>query len=404
MNKQVYSLEKFIEPLENFPHSDISEKLGPTLMLSKSCFEPIFVVDYQNQIIGYVSTFQTLYRDSYPYTTKLSRCLMYPSYVDKNTPLYKVMEIMRDTHVYFLGVFNAKRKTVGVIRAKKIIEFLINDPIVLSYLSDNITLQSVTSIDVHATIKEVQSLFKNIHTSHVVLTNNEGASMGIITRQDIAQAFLQPTTHQRFSHTGNSGMMAYDAEERYRVDQPLRRYMSSALYTEPQTTDTKTLIKNLLKSDYNSVILVDLLQRPLHIISLLDVISVLANIYPLSDPPVVLRKPKTSVPENDLQEVETLIRRFITKFSKKQPVLKIEISFNESKYMSGDIAEYETTLIVETQHKKNFITHVKNGDFLLSIRKAIADIERQEERFVKKNNKINPKEVLLKELAASSYH
>lgn len=402
MEKNVFTLSRFIRPMNEFLQSEPQEHLYTVLQHVQSCHDPVFVFEKlgDSRLIGMLSAYQTLYRQSYPYTTKIQNSYIHPPDVRSNTSLYSVLEIMRNTSFYSLPVFDHKKQLLGAVKIKDILSGLFKDKIVIDYVAENLVPYPPVTIGHHALVRDLLDIFKDVDESRVLITDKEGKVSGIVTRKDLARAFIEPTSKQRFTHRSDFGQSSFDGEEKYRIDDPVSKYMSRTVYTESIGIDPKVVLQNLVNSDYNSVVLVDIMDKPLAFITIRNILDTLVNVSYKKEIPIVFKKPSDVVRESEIEEAEDILYRFIEKLSKRQNVLKVEISFEEPKYVSGKTAEFNTTLVLETGSGRRMVAHTKHKDFLLSIHEVIHEILSQEERMRQKRRTNEAKLQLLTTLAS----
>lgn len=402
MEAERFELQSYIRAIDDFPQSDGNETLGSVLQHVFSCHDTIFVFDSPNKkknLVGMISAYQALYRQSYPYTKVVANCYIHPPDIQTSTSIYKVLEVMRDTGFFALPVFDDSGTLLGAVNAKDILKGILLDEMVQEYVSEMIKPRLPVTMSLNAVVKDIQNELKNVEQSRVVVVDDEGKVAGIVTRVDLAHAFLKPTEKQRFSHRGPSGEMAYDAEEVYRHDEPIRKFMNETVYAVNYETPIKKIVSDLVDSDFNSVILIDILEKPVGFLSILDIIDTLVNIRKPIEVPIVFPKPDDILSQNVIDKSEDLVYRFIEKFAKRQSIIKVELGFKTTKYADGDVAEFDITLMVDTTSGKKLVAHSKGKDFLQTVREVIHEVDRQEERMPRHRKNADTKERLLNMLA-----
>lgn len=400
MDNDRFSLRTYLRPLEEFIQSDDTETIGTVLQMVDNCHDPVFIFNKKEQLLGMINAYQALYRQSYPYTKNVSNCYIHPPDIQGNTTLFKVFEVMRDTGFYTLPVFDSKKEIAGVVRAKDILKGIIEDDLVLEYLSQSVKIQDPVTAGFNITVKDIQDVLKNNDKSRVIIVDVEGQVAGIVTRTDIAHAFIEPTDKQRFSHNGQSGEMAYDGEEKQRTDALVKKFMSVNVYTASLDQDMKNVMRDLITSEYNSVVLVDIFKKPVGIVTIHDLIQTISGIQTPIEVPIVFQKPTDAVSERELEKAEDQLYRFLEKLSKRQSILKLEVTFKEPKYANGKTAEFNTTIVVDCTSGISYVAHVKSTDFLASINDAIEDIIKQELRRRRSRPNGDSKRYLLNLLAS----
>src|SRR5690606_12937954 len=119
-----------------------------------------------------------------------------------DTPIYEAVTHMLATKTYSLPVFD-DGKVIGVIHGEDILEHVTDSPALLRQVSDAVEVQDPVTTSINATVGGVQALLKEQGISRIVLTEENGAIAGIITRGDLMHAFTLPSVGRRFPSEGS---------------------------------------------------------------------------------------------------------------------------------------------------------------------------------------------------------
>jgi len=195
------------------------------------------------------------------------------------------------------------------------------------------------------------------------------------------KVLMKPTQKQRF---GKNSMpktdRAFDKEKEYRRDDPIKKYATELVYTLPYKTEQKKMLKQLVSSEHNSVILIDKYRKPIGFLSTRDILAILASLRPVETIKLLMTKPTSNVSEGDIAKAKEQLTRFGQKMNNRIAIDRIEVSFEEPKTPSGGSILFITTLVISPVAGVKIISKTKNRSFLDSIHSAISQLEKQERR------------------------
>jgi len=393
-SKKQYKISPYISAIDNSVRSDSEETLGSVLPLVVSSHSPVFVFTKKGEFIGLVSSYEALYHHGYPYTTKVKSIAIQPPLITKSTQLYDVALYMLESHLYSLPVFDEDKQIIGVISSKSIFQNLLKDQGLLTYISFTIELHTPVTARNNSTVGDIFQIMTNASVSRVILVDEKGVLSGIVSRKDLFSAYMEPSDKQRF---GKNGMpqtdRAFDKEKEYRKEDPIKNYATGSVFTLSNDIEQKKMIKELITSGKNSVVLVDDHRKPVGFLSMNDILTGLASTRPEEKINLIMTKPTSNVSEEDVKKAEEYLTIFGQKINKKIPIDKIEITFEEPKTSTGGSTVFNTSLIVSPVTGESMVSKTKNRSFMAGIHNAVEQIEKQERRtehttfkFVKKRN------------------
>lgn len=376
-----YEVNSYISSMEDIIKSEADDTLGSVLPLVQSSHSPLFVFDKENKFIGIISPYQALYTHRYPYTTKVSSIASKPPFITKEAQLYEVASFMLESRVYALPLFDKNKQIIGVIHAKDIFQNLIKAQDLLTYISSTIKARAPVTASSDSSVGDIFKIMRDKNVSRVVLIDHNGVLSGIVSRKDLHKVFMKPSQKQRF---GKNSMpktdRAFDNEKEYRRDDPIKKYATELVYTLPYKTEQKKILKQLVSSKHNSVILIDKYRKPIGFLSMRDILATLASLRPVETIKLLMTKPTSNVSEGDIAKAKEQLTRFGQKMNNRIAIDKIEVSFEEPKTPSGGSILFITTLVISPVAGVKIISKTKNRSFLDSIHSAISQIEKQERR------------------------
>ncbi|MBI2601395.1 CBS domain-containing protein [Candidatus Daviesbacteria bacterium] len=377
-----------------------SDHLGSVLDWVQSSHDAIFVFDDKNNFLGLCSPYQTLYKKRFPYTTSVEHCLVHPPEIYDTTPFYQTADFMNELRIYTLPILTKKKKFKSAINAKDFIRQLLKDKSLLKQVAQNLELGNITTADIHATVGQIYDKLRKKGITRICLVDKLGKLTGIVTRSDIKHAFIHPTPKQRFAkNLSYSTSWSFDEEKVKRLDDPVRNYFTEFVETTSDRLSNEEIIKKLLKSGKNSSVVLTDAEKPIGIVSISTILKTISKLKPQENINVVFKKPSNNVDTNQINEVKNLLQEFGQKMNKRWSIKRIEFHINEPKYTNLKTALYNITLVLVPVAGKPVVSKSKDKVFLVAVRSAIREIEKQ-----LKHNKVKRAPKHFDPLIKSSVH
>lgn len=380
----------FLSSLDTIIKGDEEETLGSALSLVNSSHSPVFIFNNEKKFLGLLSPYKTIYSKSYPYTTKATTAMFSPPNIIKETPLYRVAEHMISTKVYTLPIFDNHEELLGVIRAKDILQGLMNDHGLMSSISKLIKPHDPITSLADSTVGDIYQKLKKERISRIILVDDEEKLLGIVSRGDLLKAFIKPTSKQRFAGGGTArGFYSAEGEKKSREEKPISKYYITLVNSLSEDSPKNKIVSALIESGHNSIVLVDKYNKPSGFLSIRDLLDAIAKFKPLSDIPLMMQNPSGAVGDKELEDAKKYLNLFGKKLRKSMKIDKIEVTTQESKNVHGQTIEFDTSVIVTPIAGKPVIATAKQRIFLDSIKDAIVLIEKQHRQsgFSKKETK-----------------
>ncbi|HZJ18383.1 MAG TPA: CBS domain-containing protein [Patescibacteria group bacterium] len=380
-SKKRFKISSYISSTDTVIKSDVDDTLGSVMPLVQSSHSALFIFNKDNDFIGLVSPYQALYTHRYPYHTKVSSITSKPPYITKDTQLYDVASFMLESRVYVLPLFDEKKQIVGVIHTKNIFQSLIKDQDLLTFISSTIKAHAPVTASSNSSVGDIFQIMRDKNVSRVVLVDDKELLFGIVSRKDLHSAFMKPTQKQRFGKNGiHQTDRAFDEEKEYRRDDPIKSYATEFVYTLPYETEQDEMIKQVIASEHNSVVLVNKAGKAVGFLSMHDILAGLASLRPEETINLIMTKPTNNVSEHEVKEAEEILTRFGQKMNKRIAIDKIEVTFEEPKTPTGGSILFNTSLFISPVGGAKIISKTKSRSFIDGIHSAIAQIEKQQGR------------------------
>ncbi len=369
-------------PPENILQANPEDTLDAALSKTASTHDAVFVFDKEGKFLGLISPSYALFRKRYPYTTKIKTCLIHPPHIGLHTPLFQVAEFMVMTGMYTLPAFAQDGSLAGIITARRMLKFLSRDSEFLSRVLPYIKPEKPVIASIHESIKNVYKLLREKQISRVVLVDENRRLQGIVSRRDIQLRFTKPTTWQR-TRIGKKGHMrdyAFGKEKESRLEGPVASVAQKTVLAVPSTTQTGKVVKELLRSERNSIVLLDQHNRPTGIISIRIILQALAALKPGAEIPISVTN-DTKLFSTDIEALKDhLYNELGSKLTKRSPIQRIELHIKEVKNSSARPIVFEITLLTILFSGKTLVATVQDRDYKNAVHEAIRRIRKQERR------------------------
>lgn len=378
---QPITIKPYVTPLDSIARSDGDTVLGSALSQVNSSHEPVFVYDSADTFLGLISPFQAIFSSNYPYTTKVSSISFVPPKITYETPVYQAAEFMLAAKVYALPVTNKDGEMDGLIRAVNILDEIKTNTSLLEFVSGHVTPHTPITAPVSSHVKDVFHDLKERGVSRMILTDEAGALAGIVTRGDMMDAMTKPTDKERFANEGTgAGQRSLAGEKRYRQEEPVTQYSTTIVDTLPEDTPTAEIVKHLITSEHDSVVLTNTVNKPTGFLSTRDLLLALTKLRSEDSIHITLKKPGAAVSDKELEEATDYLDHFAKKLHARMNIGKIEVTSQEPKNVAGKTKKFNIKLIVTPVAGKSLVAEAKDRDYVDGIREAAGMIEKQERR------------------------
>ncbi|MCR4326053.1 MAG: CBS domain-containing protein, partial [Candidatus Roizmanbacteria bacterium] len=274
---------------------------------------------------------------------------------------------------------------IGAVRAERIFRYVITSPELLEAVGQQLVVKRPYTIRNDVLVKDAYQKLRQGNTSRLIVVDTDKKLIGILTRNDLKRVFLTPSSRQRFSKTfGNVGQSMYDEEKLKRSDLPAKKFIKATVLTSSDTAPVIEVIKKLVKSKRNSIVLLNASLRPAGLVSHRDILLAIAKTSNEPVIPIVMEKPRF-VGESTIQQVNRMLSDMGTKINTILPVKRIEISFKEGRNDAGKLTLVESTLKALFYTRDSFVATVSNRNILISVKEALRRVHKMVRRSSDKN-------------------
>jgi CBS domain-containing protein len=373
-----YTIKPYITSLDNINICRPEDRLGSALASSRSSHDVVFVYGKNNQFLGLISPYYTLFYRRYPYLSEVKHSLIKPPKMTDFTPLYRAAEFMIAHRIYTLPVFDGSDKVVAKITADTILDAAAENDYFLDLISGLVKINNPITAKIDSTVKEVYKLMRSNNISRVVLVDAKNKLAGIVSRHDIEDAFIAQTPRQRFNPKKPPPLnFSFDEEEIKRQDSPIAEFVTLRVLSEKNSSGFKKIVKKMIGSGLHSIVIVNESGIPSGFLSRHDLLKAISKLNIPEEIPITYQCPKDEFSEYHIKEALQMLEKFTKKFNKKYPIRSVEIHFNTQKNRVGKTNFYNTTLHVLLKSGKLLVTTSHRHRFAVSVKEAIREINNQ---------------------------
>lgn len=374
-------IKDLITPIDDVATSTPEENLGTALSLINSSNDAVFVIDEKDNFLGLISPIYTIYKKRNPYTTKIQSVLLHPPFLTEDSKIKDVLSDMANLRIFELPVFEKgtkKKRAVGIISLKDILRAFHNQVI---GIDGQIRIDKVYEINERARVEDVYSNFRSLKVYDMAVVDDLGKLVGLVSRKDVQESYIRPSNRQRFNKDAEirADNISFDVEQNYRWKEKVRKYESGMVFTLDSNLDKKLMLKFLINSKFNDAIVIDDASRPVGILTTESILKGIMENLEVANFEIKFEKPK-QISQNLIDEATDILKVFGERMSKRNPLQRIEVNFNEPKYSNGKTVFYQAHIVALFAHGKTYFAYSKRKGFLVSLRGAISEIKKQVQR------------------------
>lgn len=346
------------------------------------------VFDNQENFLGILSVYHTLFRKQSDPLTKVRHLAITPFHITPETSIGQIAKYMAGERIDIVPVFEDDQLS-GIITTASMADEIKQNGALLDQISLDPTTVEVCQIG--QTVREVYPLLRKKGVEQVVVTDQFGKLQGVISRVDLKHAFIHPTEKQRFGKDAHRPTdWAFDEEKIKRLDDPIRNYFNPEISVVSEDEAEKAIIRSLLNKPEIPLVIRGSLGLPAKLITFRDLLHALGSLENTHNSVnIIIKNPGNNVSPAEYDRAIRYINSFAEKMSRRNSLEKIEINSEEAKYPSQKTAIFDITVIVVPYGKGQYIAQAKAKNFFQGLNSAVKQIEKQFQRdhVVKSNHK-----------------
>jgi len=179
----------------------------------------------------------------------------------------KIAQMMIESKVHYLPVFDDQEKFVGMVSARNILRTFENTNVFTTTISEMTKLKKrpLVVIKEEETIEHAIHLFKETRLSKLVVVNEDGKLRGVLTYYDLI-SFLMSPKKERVSQGGDKSALH---------TKKVKHFAKSFVLTLNPTDYARDALHLIIEKKIGSIVVVDANNRPLDIITTRDMLTLL---------------------------------------------------------------------------------------------------------------------------------
>ena len=310
------------------PQDNLSSALSKLTTSHDAVF--VFVKD---EFKGIVNPYYDLIKSSYPGNAKVEHCLFHPPIIKKNYPLSKVVELLIESRIHYLPVFDEQNKFAGIISARRIlIRHQYSDVFKVS-ISEVLRKKSkplITVLEDDPLVKAI-GIFKDTKISKLIVVDKNFKVKGILTHYDIIKYLVAPkdSMHRgtRLSQKTNFHQLK------------VKQFSKSYVLTLSVNHSVSEALNLILTRRIGSVVIIDKDRHPIGIITTRDLLKFLIKKEQEKEVQLISR----NLSEKSRQIVGGFFNHFIARVKRVPTVEKAKLLVVEEK--QGNLFKVVLSLI-----------------------------------------------------------
>ena len=245
------------------------DTLSHALGQLSSSHDAAFVMDEKDNFLGVINPYHALIQSSaYDGDTKVENCLFHPPKINENDTLGRIANMMTESKVHYLPVFNDKNEFVGITSARRILG-LIRESV------ENMTLGQIlaaknnplVTINEDDTISKALALFKEHRISKLVVINKQTKVAGLLSYYELIPYLIAPGKRKK-------GGRGSDEQEPFQ-NLKVKNYSIRTVLTLQENKTVTHAIDMMLKQERGSVVVVDPEDHPVGIVTTRNILELL---------------------------------------------------------------------------------------------------------------------------------
>lgn len=225
----------------------------------------------ENKFLGMINPYYSVIKASHPGNTKVIHCLSHPPKIFLNFPLVKVCDAFIQSKIHYLPVFDEKEKFLGIISARRVLDYLKDLPIFKIKIETFIKEKARPIVAVYEddSIAKAVSLFKSTKLSKLIVINRDMKLRGVLSYYDlIAYVMIPKKSPGRGERTG---------KKVHYLNHQVKNLFKTSVLTLKKENFLFEAIKLILDKKIGSVIIIDEERHPISVITTKDILKFYIN-------------------------------------------------------------------------------------------------------------------------------
>lgn len=252
---------------DNIITASPEDSLTQALARLSTSHDAAFVFDEKKKYLGVINPYYALIRSSHPGNAKALHCLHHPPKIYIDYPLPKVANLLIESKIHYLPVFDRKEKFLGIVSARQLLKTLKNLPIFKKTIKEALRWRRrpLTVVYEDETVAQAINLFKSTKLSKLVVINRDMKLKGILSYYDLIAFMLE-------GKKPNGGRREIVGNKVHLFNQRVRNYMKTYVLSLKQDNLVADAFRLIIDKKIGSVVVVDSERHPIGIVTTRDLL------------------------------------------------------------------------------------------------------------------------------------
>lgn len=254
---------------ENIIRVTPSDTLSTALSRLTTSHDAAFVFSDEQKFMGLINPYYCLIQSSYPGNAKVEHCLFHPPKIKINYPLDKTINLIIQSKVHYLPVFDDLEKFLGIISSRHLLDALKDDARLKFTIDDVLSKKKRPLLTIYEDdpISTAISLFKQYKVSKLIVINKDLKLKGILSYYDLIYFLIMPKERLHPGEREGNKIAFYN--------QKVKNFAKSYVLTLNKQDQMSSALKLILDKKIGSVVIVDEGRRPVGIITTRDFLNLI---------------------------------------------------------------------------------------------------------------------------------
>ena len=245
------------------PHDSLSTVLNKL----PSSHSAAFIFNDEKKYMGVINPYYCVIKTSHPSNAKVEHCLFHAPHVKMQHTSGKIAQMMIESKIHYLPVFDDQEKFVGMVSARNILRTFEFTNVFTTTIAEMMKLKKrpLVVIKEEETIEQAIHLFKESRLSKLVVISAEGKLRGVLSYYDLISFLMSPKKERGPQGIDKSAMHT----------RKVKHFAKSFVLTLEPEDFARDALHLIIEKKIGSIIVVDKNNKPLDIITTRDMLTLL---------------------------------------------------------------------------------------------------------------------------------
>lgn len=255
-------------------------KISPDINLSSSLsklstsHDAGFVFTDGDEYLGVINPYYCLIKSSFPGNAKTEHCVFHAPKIKINFPITKVAQLLTESKIHYLPVFDENDKFIGIISARRLLAQFAHSDIFKIHISEYLKYKNkpIITIFEEDIISTALNIFKQTRVSKLIVINKDMKLRGILSYFDLISYLVSPKNSQHRGEREGNRVNFYNLK--------VKNFAKTYVLTLTSNYLIIDALKNILEKRIGSVVIVDKDRHPIGIITTKDLLTLIIRKAP----------------------------------------------------------------------------------------------------------------------------